>query len=246
MSHGGDELWGERVAAGYDASLGDMSAPELIDATTRVLADLADGGPALEFAIGTGRIALPLSALGVEVHGIESSVPMAEQLGRKPGADRIAVTIGDMATTSVGHDFSLVYLVFNTITNLLTQDAQVACFANAAAHLAPGGHFVVETFVPQLQRLPAGEPFVPFDVSDTHIGIDEYDVAEQRVTSHHVYVRNGRAETFTSPHRYAWPAEYDLMAQMAGLSLAARWADWNRSPFVATSPSHISTWTKPT
>lgn len=241
-----NELWGERVAAGYDESLGAMNSPELINATTSLLADLAGVGPALEFAIGTGRIALPLSQRGVEVHGIELSEPMATELHRKPGGANVSVTIGDMATTSVGADrFSLVYLVFNTITNLLTQDEQVDCFRNAAAHLAPSGSFVIETLVPKLQRLPIGETIVPFDVSPEHLGFDEYDIVNQMSTSHHVYLRDGQADTVASPHRYAWPAEYDLMAKMAGLSLANRWADWDRSPFEASSTSHVSVWSKP-
>lgn len=245
-SDANNELWGERVAAGYDESLGTMATPELIDATTALLADVAGDGPALEFAIGTGRIALPLSQRGVEVHGIELSEPMANELHRKPGGDNIPVTIGNMASTSVGAErFSLVYLVFNTITNLLTQDEQVDCFRNAAAHLEPGGSFVIETLVPKLQWLPVGETIVPFDVSPEHLGFEEYDIVNQMSISHHVYVRDGRADTVASPHRYAWPAEYDLMAKMAGLSLANRWADWDRAPFDAASTSHVSVWCKP-
>ena len=239
-----DNIWDERVAAAYDATSAEMFADEVLGPTVDVLADLAARGPALEFAIGTGRVGLALAARGVEVHGIELSKPMVDRLRAKPGGDALPVTIGDMATTRVDGEFALVYLVFNTITNLLTQDTQVACFRNASAHLAAGGRFLIEVFVPSLQRLPQGETFLPFDVTPGHIGIDEFDVVNQRLVSHHYWVRNGRAETFDSPHRYAWPAEYDLMARLAGMTLRHRWSDWTRAPFTSTSTAHISVWEK--
>jgi SAM-dependent methyltransferase len=236
----------DAVAASYDQSCGDMFDNDVLEPTVAFLAGLAGGGSALEFAVGTGRVALPLSAAGVDVHGLELSGPMVEELLKKPGADRVAITIGDMATTRVEGTFTLVYLVYNTITNLLTQDEQVACFRNAAAHLQPGGTFVIEVFVPRLQRLPVGERFVPFDVTPGHLGIDEYDVANQMLISHHYWISNRRSEEFDSPHRYAWPAEYDLMAKLAGLRLRERWSNWQREPFTSTSTSHISVWEKPT
>ncbi len=242
---GSQELWDGRVAAGYDASCREMYDPAVLGPTVEFLAGFVGGGRALEFAVGTGRVALALSAHGVDVQGIEMSQPMVDQMTAKPGADRVPVTVGDMATTRVDGEFNLVYLVYNTITNLLSQDEQVDCFRNAAAHLAGGGHFVIEVMVPELRRLPPGETFVPFDVSDNHIGIDEYDIANQMLTSHHHRITDGRAEAFDSPHRYAWPAEYDLMARIAGLVLAERWSSWRRDPFTSESTSHISVWTKP-
>ncbi|MGI9644745.1 MAG: class I SAM-dependent DNA methyltransferase [Ilumatobacteraceae bacterium] len=240
-----DELWGERVAARYDADLGEMYEPAVLGPTADFLADLAGDGRALEFAIGTGRVAFPLRERGVDVHGIELSQPMVDQLRRKPGGDAIPVTIGDMATTRVDGAFRLVYLVFNTITNLLTQEGQVDCFCNAAAHLEPGGRFVIEVGLPNLQRLPRGERFVPFEVTAEHLGIDEYELAEQRLVSHHYHVDGERVERIDSPHRYAWPAEYDLMARIAGMTLVERWADWHRTPFTNDSTTHVSVWQKP-
>ena len=235
----------EAAAARYDRTSRARFAPEVLGPTIDVLADLAAGGPALEFAVGTGRVALPLSDRGVPVHGIEVSQPMVDQMMDKPGADRVTVTIGDMATTPVAGEFQLVYLVDSTITNLLTQDDQVRCFENAAAHLGPGGHFVIEVGVPSLVRLAPGETFVPFDVSPEHLGFDEYDLVDQRLTSHHHWIADGRVESFDSEHRYAWPAEYDLMARIAGLELQNRWGDWHRSPFTNTSSAHISVWSRP-
>ncbi|MGY6501766.1 MAG: class I SAM-dependent DNA methyltransferase [Acidimicrobiales bacterium] len=240
-----DGLFDERIAARYDHASAEMFDPAVLGPTVDVLVELADRRPALEFAVGTGRVALPLRERGVEVHGLELSMAMVDRMRAKPGGDRVPVTIGDMATTRVDGTFGLVYLVYNTITNLLTQQEQVACFRNAAAHLEPGGRFVVEVGLPSLQRLPFGERFVPFDVSDGHIGIDEYDVVAQLLTSHHHWVEDGRASTFASHHRYAWPAEYDLMAQLAGMTLRARWSDWHRSPLTATSTSHVSAWQVP-
>ena len=241
--------WDERIAAGYDATSSDRFAPDVLGPTVDFLAAMAGDGHALELAVGTGRVALPLSDRGVRVHGIELSEPMVAQLRAKPGADAIPVTIGDMAAVEEvvrGHGgFSLVFLVYNTISNLLTQDAQVECFRNAAAHLAPGGHFVIEDLLPTLRRLPPGERFVPFEVTRDHIGVDEYDVVNQRLVSHHWWRDGAMVGTFDSSHRYAWPAEYDLMARLAGLDFAERWADWHRSPFTADSTAHISVWRKP-
>lgn len=238
------DIWGEQVAAAYDESSPEMFDEAVLTPTVDFLTDLAGDGRALELAIGTGRVGLPLSARGVDVAAIELSQPMVDQMMKKPGADRIAVTIGDMATTHIGGTFSLVYLVFNTITNLLTQDEQVECFRNAAAHLDVGGHFVIEVGVPDLQRLQPGQTYLPFDVSDHHLGFDEYDVLNQRLVSHHYWFGEGRAEQFESPHRYAWPAEYDLMARIAGMTSVERWADWHRNPFTSESTSHVSVWQK--
>ena len=221
------------VAARYDSSFGPMGEEN----TVALLAEVAGGGPALELAIGTGRIALPLAARGVPVTGIDLSEPMVEQLRGKPGGADIPVTIGDFSTTRVDGAFRLVYLVFNTIMNVTTQDAQVATFENAAAHLEPGGCFVVECMVPDLRRLPPGERYVAF--SDR--GIDEYDVANQGLISHH-HSENGR---WSMPFRYASPAELDLMARIAGLRLRDRWEDWRRTPFTSESRSHVSVWEKP-
>ncbi len=240
-----DGFFGERIAADYDRSVADRFAPEVLEPTVTVLADLAEGGRALEFAVGTGRVALPLAERGVPVSGIELSRAMVTRLRAKPGGSDLPVTIGDMATATVEGSFSLVFLVFNTITNLLTQDEQVACFANAAAHLAPGGRFVVEDNVPQLRRLPPGERYVPFAIDDQHLGVDEYDVVAQHLVSHHSSVVDGKGLRFSSRHRYAWPSEYDLMARLAGLTLESRWGGWDRSPFTADSEAHVSVWARP-
>lgn len=241
---GDDGLFDDTVARTYDEDHAARFAPEVLGSTVEVLAELANGRRALEFAVGTGRVAVPLSERGVEVTGIELSRAMVAQLAAKPGAERIPVTIGDMATTRVEGSFGVVYLVYSTITNLLTQDEQVACFANAAAHLEPGGHFVVEVGVPPLRRLPPGSNLLAHDASDRHIGVDEIDTVGQTMTCHHTYIRDGEASVFRSHHRYAWPAEYDLMARLAGLDLVERWSDWHRSPFTASSRSHISIWQK--
>jgi SAM-dependent methyltransferase len=239
------DVWTSDDAAFYDDDVAGMFEPDELDPAVDFLARLAAGGRVLEFAVGTGRVALPLVARSAEVVGIELSRPMIDAMRAKPGGDRIPVTCGDMATTRVDGSFELVYLVFNTVTNLLTQDAQVACFANAARHLEPGGCFVVETFVPALQRLPFGERLVPFEVSDEHIGVDEYDVVDQTLVSHHVRVRPDGVVRSKGRFRYAWPAEYDLMARIAGLRLRERWADWHRAPFTSLSTSHVSVWELP-
>jgi SAM-dependent methyltransferase len=240
-----DGYFGERVAAKYDESAGDMFDPAVVGPVVDFLAELARGGRALELGIGTGRIAVPLAQRGVPVHGIELSKAMAARLRAKPGAEEIGVTIGDFATTSVEGTFSVAYLVFNTIGNLTTQVAQVACFRNVAAHLEPGGCFVIETGVPQLQRLPPGETMRVFDASETHWGVDEYDVATQRLVSHHFELVDGRFELASIPFRYTWPAELDLMAQLAGMRLRDRWSGWKREPFTSESRKHVSVWETP-
>ncbi|MEM7285226.1 MAG: class I SAM-dependent methyltransferase [Actinomycetota bacterium] len=239
-----DGIFDERHATNYDEfSPGD---PAMLATMVEVLAELAGDGRALEFASGTGRVALPLQATGVEVHGIELSRPMHAQQLKKPGGDRVPVTIGDMTTTRLEGAFRVVFLVYNTIGNLLTQDEQVECFRNAAAHLEPGGHFVIEMNIPPLIRLAPGERHVVFDRSDTHVGIDEFDRVNQRLVSHHVWsFPDGTAETFDTPQRYLWPAEMDLMARIAGMELTHRWGDWDRSDFTDDSPSAVSVWTKP-
>jgi SAM-dependent methyltransferase len=222
-----------------------MFSPAVIDPTVDFLAALAGDGAVLEFAVGTGRIALPLSRRGVRVHGIELSEAMVARLAAKPGAELVPVTIGDMAATRVPGTFRLVYLVFNTIMNLTTQDSQADCFRNAAAHLEPGGCFVIEVMVPQLQRLPPGETVQPFDVTSSHVGFDEYDILTQCLVSHHYTAEaDGRMRYSFTPFRYAWPAEFDLMARMAGMRLRERSSGWQREPFTALSTSHVSVWEK--
>lgn len=234
----------ERIAKGYDAGSADMFDPAVVDPAVSFLADLAGDGAALELGIGTGRIALPLSQRGVRVHGIELSPAMVEQLQAKQGSDGIGVTIGDFATTRVNDTFTLAYLVYNTIENLTTQDEQVQCFQNAAAHLEPGGCFVIEVEVPALQRLPPGETVRAFTVSPTRLGFDEYDVAAQGLVSHHYWVGDGQFTVFSQPFRYVWPSELDLMARLAGMTLRERWSDWKREPFTSDSTQHVSVWEK--
>ena len=233
----------EWVARNYDADT-EMSDPAVVDPIVDFLAGLAAGGAALELGIGTGRIALPLSERGVEVHGIDLSPDMVAQLRAKPGAEAIGVTLGDFASTRVDGDFRLAYLVYNTITNLTTQDEQVACFCNVAAHLEPGGCFVIELEVPQIRRLPPGDTVRAFDVSPNHLGFDELDVAQQLGVSHHYWLAGGRAGTFSMPFRFVWPAELDLMARIAGLRLRERWGGWGRERFTSDSTSHVSVWVK--
>jgi SAM-dependent methyltransferase len=244
-----DGYFDDRVAATYDETTAELFDPAVVEPTVDYLAELAGTGRALELGIGTGRIALPLAARGVEVHGIELSRAMTARLREKPGGEGIGVTIGDFATAKVDGrtgTFRLVYLLRNTIMNLTTQAAQLACFRNAAAHLEPGGCFVIEVVVPGLQRLPPGETFQVFHVSNTHWGIDEYDVADQGLISHHLRIIDGRLDRLSIPFRYAWPAELDLMAQMAGMRLRDRWAGWKREPFTSESREHISVWEKTT
>jgi SAM-dependent methyltransferase len=238
-----EDYFGERVAARYDEW--DASAdPAVVDPIVDFLAPLARDGGALELGIGTGRIALPLAARGVRVHGIDLSSAMVARLRAKPGAEAVGVTIGDFASTRVDGTFALVYLVINTIMNLTSQDEQVACFANAAAHLEPGGCFVVEVGVPQLQRLPPGETVRAFDVSSDHLGFDEFDVAAQGLVSHHYREVDGRLEVNSVPFRYVWPSELDLMARLAGMTLRERWGGWRREPFTGDSEAHVSVWEK--
>ena len=234
----------EATAAAYDEDVAQDFAKEVVGPTVDFLAHLARGGSALEFAVGTGRIALPLAARGVRVHGIELSEHMVRHLRVKPGGDAITVSIGDMATRRVEGEFDLVYLVFNTIMNLTTQAQQVACFRNAARHLRPGGAFVVEVMVPALAKLTPGEWRRAFSVSEDHIGVDEYDVVHQRIVSHHIHV-DRTPPRFSLPCRYVWPSELDLMAQLADLEFDQRWEDWARAPFVASSQGHVSVWRKP-
>jgi SAM-dependent methyltransferase len=233
-----------RVADEYDALWADSFDSAVVDPAVNFLAELTGPGAALEFGIGTGRIALPLSQRGVRVHGIELSPAMVEQLQAKPGTESIGVTIGDFATTRVAGTFSLAYLVRNTIMNLTTQDEQVECFQNVAAHLEPGGCFVIEVIVPDLQRLPPGDTVRAFEVTPTHLGFDEIDVATQGLVSHHYWVVDGKLHTFSPPFRYVWPSELDLMARLAGMTLRERWSDWNRQPFTSDSRSHVSVWEK--
>ena len=240
-----DGYFDERVAARYDESGADMFDPAVVDPVVDLLVELARSGRALELGIGTGRIALPLAQRGVPVHGIELSSAMVARLRAKPGGDDIGVTVGDFASTRVDGTFSLAYVVFNTIMNLTTQAAQVACFRNVAAHLEPGGRFVIEVGVPDLQRLPAGDTIRAFHVSETRWGFDEYDVAEQGLTSHHLKMVDGGIERFSVPFRYVWPSELDLMALLAGMDLRERWGGWDREPFTSESRMHVSVWQKP-
>jgi SAM-dependent methyltransferase len=239
-----EDHFGEPVAARYDESAADMFQPAVVDPIVDFLADLAGHSAALELGIGTGRIALPLAQRGIRVHGIDLSGAMVARLRAKPGAEQIAVTIGDFATTTVEGRFSVAYLVFNTIMNLTTQDEQIACFQNVAAHLEPGGCFVIEVMVPALQRLPPGETVRAFDVSATRLGFDEYDVASQGLISHHYSVVDDKLEVVSMPFRYVWPSELDLMARLAAMTLRQRWSGWTREPFTSDSTRHVSVWEK--
>lgn len=233
--------FGEHIAATYDENL---EAYEETTPAVTLLEDLAAGGPALELGIGTGRIALPLSRAGVPVHGIDLSTAMVNRMKAKPGADRIGVTMGDFATAKAPGTYTLVYLVFNTICNLTTQEEQVACFENVSRHLTPGGRFLVEVGVPSLQRLPPGETVRPFTVEENRLGFDEYDIANQGLISHHFRFDGDRVDRTSIPFRYVWPAELDLMARIAGMRLVSRWSDWHRSPFTSDSRAHVSVWQK--
>lgn len=246
MDDDGDGHFGEEIAATYDAAVSDMFQEDIVGRTVDVLADLAgSGGRVLEFGVGTGRIALPLARRGVEVHGIDLSRAMVARLRAKPGGAAISVTIGDFAATRAPGEFSLLYLVFNTICNLTTQDAQVACFINAAEHLKPGGRFVIEVGVPALRLLPPGQRAVPFAVDDDHWAYDLYDCATQAMSSNYLDEDSGRARLRSIPFRYVWPSELDLMARIAGLVLAERWEDWYGRPFAHESTRHVSVWQKP-
>jgi SAM-dependent methyltransferase len=239
-----EDLWDADTAAGYDTPGVGMFAPEVLTPTVDRLAELAAGGRVLEFAIGTGRVAVPLVERGIPVTGIELSRPMVDRLRSKVDEGALPVVIGDMAIARAAGKFALVYLVYNTISNLLTQAEQVACFRNAARHLAVGGRFVVELWVPQLRALPPGQLATVFASEPGYAGFDTYDVVAQRVVSHHVSfdpeLRERDARIFRSPHRYVWPAELDLMGELAGFTLESRHADWTRSAFTAASTSHVS------
>ena len=237
--------FGEDVAARYDERYGDQADASVVDPMVDFLIEQAGGGSALELGIGTGRIALPLAQRGVRVHGIDLSDAMVARLRAKPGADQIGVAVGDFATTSVDATFSLAYLVANTITNLTTQDEQVACFENVSAHLEPGGRFVIEVFVPGLRRLSPGQIYQVFDVTRNHVGFDEFDVASQGLISHHFWIEDGKVDVFSPPFRYVWPSELDLMARIAGMRLRERWGGWSREPFTGDSAKHVSVWEKP-
>jgi SAM-dependent methyltransferase len=238
------DLWDAHTAESYDETSAFMFAPEVLDPAVQFLAELAGSGSALEFAIGTGRVAIPLVERGVSVSGIELSQPMVDQLHKKR-AD-IPVVVGDMATSTAPGEFTLVYLVWNSIGNLRTQAEQVACFRNAARHLARGGQFVIELWIPGIRRFPPGQSAVPFHVGQHHVGIDTYDMTTQQGTSHH-YRRHpdGTVTYGASNFRYIWPSECDLMAELAGMSLERRASDWHGSPFTNDSESHISVWRKP-
>ena len=235
-----ENYFDERIAKSYEDKWPDLHTPEMVNPAVDFLFDLVGTGPALELGIGTGRIALPLRQRGVLVHGIELSPAMVEQLRSKKGSEEIGVTIGDFSTADVDGTFKLAYLVRNTITNLTSQEQQVACFCNVAAHLEHGGCFVIEVYVPELRRLPPGEKVHAFTVTPTHLAFEEYDVATQIAYSHHYWVVDGQLETFSAPFRYVWPSELDLMAHIAGMRLRERWSDWDRAPFTSESRSHIS------
>jgi SAM-dependent methyltransferase len=241
--HDDDGYFGERIAASYDDD-SEMFDPAAVDPVIDVLVELAAGGSALELGIGTGRIALPLAQRGVPVNGIDLSKAMVARLHAKPGGEDVGVTIGDFATTTVDGSFSLAYLVCNTIMNLTTQAAQVACFRNVAAHLQPGGCFVIDVMIPELQRLPPGETFRVFSGGTDSWGIDEYDVATQGLTSHHLEIVDGRVDRISVPFRYVWPSELDLMAELGGMRLRERWGGWKREPFTSDSRKHVSIWEK--
>jgi hypothetical protein len=241
----GEGYFGEDVAAVYDDLSAGMFDPAVVGPAVGLLAELAGDGAALEFAVGTGRIALPLAERGVRVVGIDNSEAMLDRLRVKPGADRIEARSGDMATTRVEGEFSLVYLVFNTIFNLTTQDGQVACFENAAAHIGTGGRFVIEARVPELQRLPLGQTVLPWRAEPNGMSYSVFDVVTQRLSGQHYDFVDGKVHARPTEMRYAWPAELDLMARIAGLRLEHRWADWRREPFTALSPSHVSVYAKP-
>jgi len=241
----GQGYFGERVAATYDEDSASMFDPAVVGPAVDRLAELAGDGMALEFAIGTGRIALPLAERGVRVAGIDSSQSMLDRLSEKPGAERIEAIVGDMAATRVDGDFSLVYLVFNTIFNLTTQDGQVACFENAAAHLRSGGRFVIEARVPELQRLPLGQTVLPWRADPDGMSYYVYDVVTQQLSGQHYRLEDGGVRSSPIEMRYAWPAELDLMARLAGMRLEQRWGGWGGEPFTGLSPSHLSVYQRP-
>jgi SAM-dependent methyltransferase len=236
-----NDIWDVETAKSYDTPGTGMFSPDVLGPTVERLAELAKGGQALEFAIGTGRVAVPLREMGIPVTGIEASPAMIAQLRTKCDEATIPVVLGDMASTVAPGSYALVYLVYNTISNLLTQAEQVSCFRNAARHLMSGGRFVVELGVPELRKLTPGQQAVVSRSEPDYIGLDTYDVLRQQIVSHHFRFGEGRqARVFRSPHRYIWPAELDLMAELAGFEFESRRADWVGSPFTAESPSHVS------
>lgn len=239
------DIWDEETAAVYDEEAAEMFAPEVVEPVVDFLARLAGSGAALEFAVGTGRIGIPLMRRGVPVSGIELSASMTSRLRSKVSEEDLPVVVGDMATTQVPGEFNLVFLVWNSISNLRKQEEQVECFRNAARHLAPGGRFVIELFVPPLRRLPPGQVAVPFEVSEAHTGFDTFDLATQGCNSHH-YTRqpDGTMRYGVGHFRYIWPAECDLMAQLAGMELESRIEDWDDKPFTSESEKHVSVWCK--
>jgi SAM-dependent methyltransferase len=241
MAESGFDEW---IAQRYETLWPELFEKALISATVSVLADLADTKPALEFGVGTGRIALPLTRAGVEVHGIELSPAMVARLRAQPGGTAVDVTVGDFATVTVGEEFGLVYLLRNTITNLTTQAEQVDAFRNAARHLSAGGFFLIENYVPALRFLPPGQTTRVFTTTATHLGYEDYDVTTQMAVSHHWWTVDGELRRFSSTHRYAWPSELDLMAQMAGMTLRERWGGWHREPFTDDSSGHVTVWQK--
>jgi SAM-dependent methyltransferase len=241
-----DDIWDADAAASYDTPGSGMFSPDVLGPTVDGLAALAGNGRALEFAIGTGRVAIPLTERGVAVTGIELSQPMIDQLRIKASEEQIPVVVGDMATALAPGEYTLAYLVYNTISNLLTEAEQVACFQNAARHLSAGGRFVVELWVPELRKLPIGQSGTVFHAEQGYIAVDTYDVLTQHVVSHHFHFGEGRdAQVFRSPHRYIWPAELDLMAQMAGFELESRHSDWLGTEFTEDSRSHVSVYRLP-
>ena len=238
-------VWGAEIAEAYDATYDAETDPAVLDPMVGLLAELAGGGPVLEFAAGTGRVALPLSARGLSVAGIELSPHMAERLRAKPGAGAVPVTVGDMTSTRVRGAFTLVYLVANTIMNVTTQDEQLAVFANAAAHLDPGGRFVVEVIVPNLRRVPRGERGHIFTLEPDHMGIETFDdLVGQIASSHHWMEVRGQLVRHSAPYRYVWPSELDLMGRLAGFRLENRWADWDKAPFTSDSESQVAVFEK--
>src|SRR3954453_6339532 len=241
MSSSGFDAW---IAQRYEVLWPELFDETLIAATVAVLAGLAGTRPALEFGVGTGRIAVPLSRAGGKVHGIELSPAMVARLRELPGGAEIGVTIGDFAGARVGTQFGLVYLLRNTITNLTTQGAQTDAFRNAAAHLAPGGYFLIENYIPALRLLPPGQITRLFTATSDHVGYEEYDIAAQIAVSHHHWTVDGTLRTFSSSHRYVWPSELDLMARIAGMTRRERWGGWRREAFTEDSTRHVTVWQK--
>jgi len=239
-----DGFFDEDIATDYDRRSPEMFDEAILGPAVDFLAELANGGRVLELGIGTGRVALPLAAKGLSVHGIDLSRSMVERLREKPGGESIGISIGDFSSTTVEGTFKLAYLVFNTIMNLTTQEAQIACFRNVSSHLDLGGRFVIEVMLPELQSLPFGETIRPYNVTETQWNFDEYDIVHQGLISHHCIVEGGKVTHQSIPFRYVWPSELDLMAEMAGMQLRERWTNWSREPFTNLSSGHVSVWEK--